>query len=57
MNFFCSLLLTRPVRNQNDYITVKIADFGLAREFKKNEVDKYQTNQAGTFHWMAPEVM
>lgn len=34
--------------------TAKIADFGLARSFSKD--DEHVTKLMGTFHWMAPEI-
>ncbi|KRX03812.1 Protein kinase-like domain [Pseudocohnilembus persalinus] len=47
-----NLLLDTPVRNENDKINIKIADFGLART---NDTD-LMTGVLGTFHWMAPEI-
>ena len=49
-----NLLLVEPVTSQYDPILVKITDLGLAR-FQSN--DQYMTGMAGTFHWMAPEVL
>lgn len=43
--FFISLLLDTPVRNENDKINIKIADFGLART---NDTD-LMTGVLGTF--------
>lgn len=36
-----------------DYKTVKLADFGLAREESLTEM---MTAETGTYRWMAPEV-
>jgi len=48
-----NLLLTEPIKGINDYINVKITDFGLARYQAK---DQFMTANAGTNHWMAPEI-
>lgn len=47
---FCAenLLLTA------DHKTVKLADFGLAREESLTEM---MTAETGTYRWMAPEVI
>lgn len=42
-----NMLLTRDQKH------VKLADFGLARE----ETKGFMTCEAGTYRWMAPEVM
>ena len=42
------------MKDHFDSITVKITDFGLAR-FQSQ--DQFMTGAAGTFHWMAPEVL
>ena len=49
--FYClaeNLLLTA------DHKTVKLADFGLAREESLTEM---MTAETGTYRWMAPEVL
>eukprot|EP00826_Nyctotherus_ovalis_P030963 TRINITY_DN2472_c0_g1_i1.p1 TRINITY_DN2472_c0_g1~~TRINITY_DN2472_c0_g1_i1.p1 ORF type:complete len:602 (+),score=139.84 TRINITY_DN2472_c0_g1_i1:88-1893(+) len=48
-----NLLLTEPVRSAADYINVKVTDFGLTRHQIQNQ---YMTANAGTNHWMAPEI-
>lgn len=48
-----NLLLTEPVRSAGDYINVKVTDFGLTRYQVQ---DQYMTANAGTNHWMAPEI-
>lgn len=50
-----NLLLHHPVKEERDLISTKITDFGLSRE--KGMVNEMMTQNAGTFHWMAPEVM
>lgn len=45
--FVGNLLLTE------DKTTIKLADFGLAREDAEAEM----TTEAGTYRWMAPEVL
>jgi serine/threonine protein kinase len=59
-----NLLVVEPINNQNDFVQIKITDFGLSRaintleskEFESNSVSR-MTSLAGTFHWMAPEVL
>jgi len=50
-----NLLLFQPVLSTDDIPYVKISDFGAAR---MKDLDEWQkmTKQAGTGHWMAPEV-
>eukprot|EP01022_Parablepharisma_sp_SALTPOND_P026789 TRINITY_DN64920_c1_g1_i1.p1 TRINITY_DN64920_c1_g1~~TRINITY_DN64920_c1_g1_i1.p1 ORF type:complete len:928 (-),score=42.57 TRINITY_DN64920_c1_g1_i1:2399-5182(-) len=48
-----NLLLSEPVKGPTDYIHVKVTDFGLARY---QNHDQYMTANAGTSHWMAPEI-
>jgi len=50
-----NLLLVEPITGPKDPIIVKITDFGLARF--QGSGDQYMTGAAGTFHWMAPEVL
>jgi len=49
-----NLLLVDQVKNESDPVVVKITDFGLARF---QALDQHMTGAAGTFHWMAPEVI
>lgn len=49
-----NLLLVDQVKSESDPVIVKITDFGLAR-FQAS--DQHMTGAAGTFHWMAPEVI
>mmetsp|Transcript_43477 Transcript_43477/g.86392 ORF Transcript_43477/g.86392 Transcript_43477/m.86392 type:complete len:299 (-) Transcript_43477:81-977(-) len=48
-----NLILAAPVRKQTDTPYIKVTDFGQARmmDFCVN-----MTQNAGTYHWMAPEV-
>lgn len=48
LDFAENLILTA------DYKTVKLADFGLAREESLTEM---MTAETGTYRWMAPEVL
>ena len=41
----------------NDFLQIKITDFGLAEGEKNSKNAEFMTGQAGTFHWMAPEVL
>ncbi|KAF4688904.1 protein kinase kinase kinase [Perkinsus olseni] len=50
-----NLLLEQPVYDEEDPIRVKIADFGMAR--LEQQATAGLTEAAGTFHWMAPEVL
>ena len=50
-----NLLVQEPVSGPNDFIQGKITDFGLARSI--GETARRMTGLAGTFHWMAPEVL
>jgi serine/threonine protein kinase len=49
-----NLLLVESVKGPYDPVLVKITDLGLARFQSSNQ---YMTGMAGTFHWMAPEVL
>eukprot|EP00826_Nyctotherus_ovalis_P023474 TRINITY_DN1802_c0_g2_i1.p1 TRINITY_DN1802_c0_g2~~TRINITY_DN1802_c0_g2_i1.p1 ORF type:complete len:638 (+),score=147.91 TRINITY_DN1802_c0_g2_i1:1455-3368(+) len=49
-----NLLLVDQVKGEGDPVIVKITDFGLARF---QALDQHMTGAAGTFHWMAPEVI
>ena len=48
-----NLLLSEPVNAPTDPISLKLTDFGIA----KNLEDGQMTGQMGTCHWMAPEVL
>ncbi|OMJ96304.1 hypothetical protein SteCoe_32 [Stentor coeruleus] len=50
-----NLLLLDEVNSPNDFILVKITDFGIARIIEEEEARL--TVRMGTCHWMAPEVM
>ena len=51
---FFSVLIKEPIENDNIYDkTLKITDFGLAREVSKTT----RMSAAGTYAWMAPEVI
>lgn len=48
------VLLSEPIENDDlQYKTLKITDFGLAREVYKTT----RMSAAGTYAWMAPEVI
>lgn len=57
--FFCfflfvSVLVAEPITNDDLLLkTLKITDFGLAREVHKTT----RMSAAGTYAWMAPEVI
>lgn len=55
-----NLLLASPLANSSSVPCVKISDFGLSRVCKADQLSKPQacmTSGAGTYHWMAPEVL
>lgn len=52
-----NLLLANAVQNGDDVPQVKVSDFGLSRVFKADQVAACMTSGAGTYHWMAPEVL
>lgn len=52
-NFFPSLFPENLILTA-DHKTVKLADFGLAREESLTEM---MTAETGTYRWMAPEVL
>jgi serine/threonine protein kinase len=43
------------VTGKTDFVQVKITDFGLSR--RDQSQSELMTGQAGTFHWMAPEIL
>lgn len=51
-----NLLLFKPVTSTADVPLVKVSDFGLAKMKDKDQEWGKMTVEAGTFHWMAPEV-
>eukprot|EP00747_Dinoflagellata_sp_TGD_P098476 gnl/TRDRNA2_/TRDRNA2_167464_c0_seq1.p1 gnl/TRDRNA2_/TRDRNA2_167464_c0~~gnl/TRDRNA2_/TRDRNA2_167464_c0_seq1.p1 ORF type:complete len:1354 (-),score=188.23 gnl/TRDRNA2_/TRDRNA2_167464_c0_seq1:26-3547(-) len=53
-----NLLLQTVVATSDDTPQVKISDFGLSRLRSETEQGQaYMTSGAGTYHWMAPEVL
>ncbi|XP_049598862.1 mitogen-activated protein kinase kinase kinase 11 [Syngnathus scovelli] len=49
-----NILLAQPIENERmEALTLKITDFGLAREWHKTT----KMSTAGTYAWMAPEVI
>jgi len=50
-----NVLIQNKVKGPEDEILCKIADFGLTRQIE--ESSNYTSALAGTFHWMAPEVL
>jgi len=56
-----NLLLASPVLCAQDIPAVKVSDFGLSRiasaDAKTQKVQACMTSGAGTYHWMAPEVL
>jgi len=51
-----NLLLMAPVTSTADLPHVKVSDFGLAKMKDQDQDWGKMTVEAGTFHWMAPEV-
>lgn len=51
-----NLLLTTLVTKSSDLPLVKVSDFGLAKMKDQDQDWGKMTVEAGTFHWMAPEV-
>ena len=43
-------------RDNDHYMNLKLADFGLAKEFPNQSAAVAATRNAGTLYWMAPEV-
>jgi len=52
-----NLLLVSPVQGAEDVPSVKVSDFGLSRAIQSDQAKAYMTSGAGTYHWMAPEVL
>ncbi|KAG7220150.1 hypothetical protein INR49_027990 [Caranx melampygus] len=54
IDFLQKVLLAQPIENEcMEGLTLKITDFGLAREWHKTT----KMSTAGTYAWMAPEVI
>lgn len=54
LSFLFAVLLAQPIENEcMEGLTLKITDFGLAREWHKTT----KMSTAGTYAWMAPEVI
>eukprot|EP00928_Gymnodinium_smaydae_P043657 TRINITY_DN29209_c0_g1_i1.p1 TRINITY_DN29209_c0_g1~~TRINITY_DN29209_c0_g1_i1.p1 ORF type:complete len:455 (+),score=83.02 TRINITY_DN29209_c0_g1_i1:92-1366(+) len=51
-----NILLKRQVTTEHDALHSKVADFGMAR-MKDTSKGKDLSATAGTFHWMAPEIL
>jgi len=51
-----NLLLAEKVEDEFDTPIIKIADFGMSK-IKENVENATMTANAGTYHWMAPEVL
>lgn len=51
-----NLLLQQPVVGFHDVPMIKVTDFGLSRVMADTTGDAVMTKNAGTCHWMAPEV-
>lgn len=51
-----NVLLAEKVEDEFDTPIIKIADFGMAK-IKANVENAAMTANAGTYHWMAPEVL
>lgn len=56
-----NLLLASPVLSAQDIPAVKVSDFGLSRissaDTNNQKMQACMTSGAGTYHWMAPEVL
>jgi len=52
-----NLLLASAVQGDDDVPAVKVSDFGLSRVFLPDQAKACMTGGAGTYHWMAPEVL
>merc|ERR1719221_392644 len=50
-----NLLLANPVETVHDLVRTKVGDFGLSK-VAASQGPASMTKNAGTFHWMAPEV-
>jgi len=54
-----NLLMVEPLSSASEVPPVKISDFGLSRmaQPEQQKVQACMTSGAGTYHWMAPEVL
>ena len=58
-----NLLMVEEVKGPQDFVQVKVTDFGLSRTIQEINTmapgggSANMTGLAGTFHWMAPEVL
>merc|ERR1719356_411204 len=55
-----NLLLASPIVGNEDVPQVKVSDFGLSRActaVEQTQNQAFMTSGAGTYHWMAPEVL
>jgi len=53
-----NLLLAGPVTRTGDLPPTKVSDFGLSRAWPAaSQAQAFMTRGAGTYHWMAPEVL
>lgn len=52
-----NLLLERSVKTNRDVPNVKVSDFGMSRMKETGDEWEKMTKEAGTRHWMAPEVI
>jgi len=52
-----NLLLASAVQSDDDAPAVKVSDFGLSKVFLPDQAKACMTGGAGTYHWMAPEVL
>eukprot|EP00916_Digyalum_oweni_P004324 GHVL01007666.1.p1 GENE.GHVL01007666.1~~GHVL01007666.1.p1 ORF type:complete len:473 (+),score=114.81 GHVL01007666.1:212-1420(+) len=53
-----NLLLKEPIRSPTDIPLLKISDFGMSKMKKQASANwGCMTGAAGTYHWMAPEVL
>jgi serine/threonine protein kinase len=52
-----NLLLSEKIEDEFDTPIMKIADFGMAKIKANVESTQVMTANAGTYHWMAPEVL
>lgn len=51
-----NILLIDSIKSQDDIPTAKVSDFGLSKICRDFGLD-HMTGMAGTYHWMAPEVL
>ena len=51
-----NILLKKPVNGETDNVHALVTDFGISRHLGDTP-EQFMTGQAGTYHWMAPEVI